>query len=454
MMAKATVVDLHDILRQLNPNVPAGQDGNAIPRTPRDSSALRTLRISVSADPVAKCLLAGHIGAGKSTELLNLAREMEQDRHVIQCSIARTLGVHNVDTFSLLIVVLEASIRSWVDFLGEMPRGLVEELVGHVRNLVPDNRRGAKRTGKPRTAPTDLAEALMELVLRMAPEEITTGRQLATLYSSVVQRLALRYVQPEQLAMLEPSHVAMSCELVLKELNEKAGKPVLLIIDDLDKVRDENAQIDIFLERSMAWMRLPCGVVATLPLDLLFSTRGRELDEIWGGVAVLDPLPVPALDGTSAREAALQPYLEMLRSIGAHTVFSALQCRRLAHIASGLPRSFINACGACVRHALEANETHVRDYHVELVHRDLADRWRGRLLDADYDALLAVIDSSGGNVPRAGHLLRDGLLIRDGGASGTQQFRLATWVEELVEAYRQRRPADYADKRKGIPGVS
>jgi len=256
------------------------------------------------------------------------------------------------------------------------------------------------------------------------------------------------------LAALEPSYVARSCELVLKELKDKASKPVLLIIDDLDKVRDESAQIDVFLDRSMAWMRLPCGVVATLPLDLLFSTKGRELDEIWGGVAVLDPLPVPALDGTSAREVALQPYLEMLRSIGAQAAISALQCRKLANIASGLPRSFVYACGACVRHALEAKESHVRDYHVDLVRRDLADRWRGRLLDADYDALLSVIDSGGGNVPRAGHLLRDGLLIRDGSAPGAHQFRLATWVEELVQAYRGRRLVENADKRKGSTGVS
>src|ERR1039457_2728537 len=102
-MPKPPTVDLRELLRRLNPNVPAGQGDHALPRTPRDSSAMRQLRVSVSADPMTKALLAGHIGVGKSTELLHLAKEMSDERHVIQCSIAQTLGVHNVDTFSLLI---------------------------------------------------------------------------------------------------------------------------------------------------------------------------------------------------------------------------------------------------------------------------------------------------------------------------------------------------------------
>lgn len=439
--------DLREIIRRLNPNVPAGQGESAIPRTPRDSNALRQLRTYVSADPNAKALLTGHVGVGKSTELLHLANKMDAERFVIPCSIAQTLGVHNVDTFSLLVVILEASIRSWIERLGEMPSGLIEELIDHIRNLLPTEKRPPK---KAKTVPSTLARTMPKQHFGRGLQELlqdieATGKrkseseQLVQLYSEILQRLALRYVPEDELANLDVSSVAQSCEIVLKELAHKAEKPVLLIIDDLDKVRDERIQVEVFLDRAMAWMRLPCAVVATSPLDAIFSAKGAELDHVWGEVQILDPLPVPDSTGTSANDPALSPYLTILRSVQAHEVFSALQCRRLAHAASGLPRSFVYACSACVRYALEAGDSHVRDYHVDLVQRDLTDRWRGRLNDSDYDALIGVLDSGGSNVPKAIELLRDGLLIRDGSAPDVEQFRLATWVVPLVEAYRKRR---------------
>src|SRR6266849_6485908 len=97
--SSGTSTDLREILRRLNPNAPAGVDQSSIPRTTRDSNALRQLHTYVNADPYAKALLTGHIGVGKSTELLHLAREMDRERYVIRCSIAQSLGVHNIDTF-------------------------------------------------------------------------------------------------------------------------------------------------------------------------------------------------------------------------------------------------------------------------------------------------------------------------------------------------------------------
>ena len=412
-----------------------------MPRFPRDSNALRQIRTHVSADPFAKLLLSGHIGVGKSTELLNLANDMQPERWVVQCSVAETLGVHNVNTFSLLVVLLEAAIRSWIENLGEMPPGLVEELVGHIRDLVPAEKR-PKQKAKPRPPETlgDLvsAQTYLNFWNQPLPPKALNGKELLKLYGEVLQRIALRSVPVEQVLALDPSPIAASCEVVLKELAGSTGKPVLVLIDDLDKVRNEEIRDDVFLNRAMAWLRLPCGIVSTLPLDAVFSSIGRELDQVWGDVQVLDPLPVPTPHGQTLDDPALQPYLTMLRSIDAQEVFSALQCRRLANASSGLPRVFVSICATCVRYALDTQGRHVRDHHIDLVLSDLMDRWRGRLNDSDYQALLDVVDTEGSNVPKALHLIRDGILVRDGTAPPAKQFRLATWAEPFVEAYRRR----------------
>jgi hypothetical protein len=424
-------IDLREILRRLNPNIPAGLDASAIPRTARDSAAVRQLRTLLLADPYAKSLLTGHIGVGKSTELLQLCRDLESERFVVWCSLAQSLGVHNTRTFSLLIVILEAMIRAWTTQLGGIPPGLAERLSAEAESLLETKR----------------------------PARITiTGRRLLDTYAHILRVLALEHRGPRaMLAKREVEPLVHSCEVVTKELENKATKPVLLVIDDLDKVRDEETQHELFIDRAGAWMRLPCGVLATLPLDGLFTQRGRELDHVWGEIGILDPLPVPEPQSPSTEEEwevrnraprwqplkdpNLQPYLGMLRSVGGHRAFSALQCRQLAYLSSGVPRAFIHACAACAAYALDAGDNHIREHHVALVQHAMTDRWRGRLTDSDYAAIVDVLDSGGANVPRAIQSVRDGLLIRDGNAAPDRQFRLAAWAEPLVDAYRKRCPS-------------
>jgi hypothetical protein len=258
------------------------------------------------------------------------------------------------------------------------------------------------------------------------------------LYREVIQEIALRAVPFEMVMMMDPRPALASCGLLLKELEAVAGKPVLVTIDDLDKVRNDEARDDVFLTRAMVWQQLPCGIVATVPLDAVFSDIGPELDQIWLDIQVLDPLPIPKARPSLSPEPALPPYVKILASVGAEEVFSRVQCRKLANASGGLPRVFVSMCAACARYALDSGEDHVRDYHIDLAFRDIADKWRGRLNDSDYEALVAVLDSGGSNVPAAIPLLRDGILIRDGTAPPDQQFRLAPWAEPLVEAYRER----------------
>ncbi len=435
MRGRTAKVDLVQVLRRLNPNVPAGGNEDVLPRTPRDSNAARQIRAHVGADPHVKLLLTGHIGVGKSTELLNLAKESQEYRWVVFCSVAETLGVHNVTVFSLLVMLLRETVRSWTERLGDVPPGLVEALVERYSDAM---KKESYRFKSPYTAA--VPDVMVGAGRKLRLSTFQSGADLLRLYDAVLRGLALRSVTRDETMGLDPGPMAGMCELVLKELADRAGRPVLLIIDDLDKLRDQEARDDIFLNRAMTWRWLPCGIVATLPLDAVFSPIGPDLDQVWvEGPLVLDPLPVPEAEGGALDDEALQPYLKMLRSVNAEGVFSGYQCRRLANASSGLPRTFVAACATCVRYALEAGEEHIRDYHVDLVMRDLTERWQGRLNDSDYEALVGVLDSGGSNVPKAITLLRDGILVRDGAAPPEKRYRLATWAEPLLGAYRLRR---------------
>ncbi|MGO8747340.1 MAG: hypothetical protein ACLQNE_15245 [Thermoguttaceae bacterium] len=78
------------------------------------------------------------------------------------------------------------------------------------------------------------------------------------------------------------------------------------------------------------------------------------------------------------------------------------------------------------------------DSHIELVLQDMANKWRSRLTDNDYQAIRNVLQSEGTNVPNAAHLLRDGVLLRDGSQPADKQLRIAPWAESLMRAYDKR----------------
>ena len=43
-------------------------------------------------------------------------------------------------------------------------------------------------------------------------------------------------------------------------------------------------QQSLLIDRAMAWLRLPCAVVATLPFDAYFRERSAEIDQLWTDV--------------------------------------------------------------------------------------------------------------------------------------------------------------------------
>jgi hypothetical protein len=441
---------LDAILRRLNPQRPAGDCRDGMPRVPRDSAAVRQLRMLVAADPMATVLLSGHIGVGKSTELLDLSRRMESERFVVRIEIAQRLGIQNITTFSLLMLVVEALVREWQSRLGEIPYRLRDGLVVQLRNLLPEEGR-FRVVGPEKPSAAFPAEAAGPKLFRDTGKDrfrsVCNGTQLLAAYFEAVERLALGSLHAEELREIDLGPMVASCRMTLAELARAADKPVLLVIDDLDKIRDDRSREDVFLARAMAWRNLPCGIVATLPLDAVFSARGPELDQIWHRPLILDPLPVPEGDGAES-EAALRPYHAMLQAAEADAVISLPQCRCLAEASGGMPRNFVAACAACVSQAIEASCESVQDQHLERVLTDLTDVWRGRLGDADYHALIDVLDSYGSNVPGVLHLLREGVLLRDATAPADRQFHLAPWAEPLVQAYRVRLAARESERAR------
>jgi len=214
---------------------------------------------------------------------------------------------------------------------------------------------------------------------------------------------------------------------------EYANKPLLIIIDDLDKIGDEQVLLDLFVQRAMAWIRLPCAIVATMPVDMYFHDRARDIDHIWGEVSILEPLNTPS-EAAELTDPALPFYLTLIKEIGGEKYFSAKQTSRLARVSGGIVRDFVHLCALSVNYVLDTGESHVRDWHIEAVERVLSEKFQSRLDDNDY-AIIEKVVRQQGNAKAGAQLIRSGALLCKRDENKQRIYQVHPLVEKLVDNY-------------------
>jgi len=416
--------ELRGLLRRLNPNRPASLSQNTLPRIERVGGSLSLLSTHLKADQFTKALVAGHIGVGKSTELMHLAESLKNDYFVIFRSVSSVLGAHNTSVPTLLVFLLEEAVRRWNAELEAMPEELIHN-IGEIFGV-----RSGVGTGM---------QLLLSLIgisesqMKKDSPKFATPVQMEQFLTKILQKISLRYFRFEENRSIDISDLALAFENLLNKMVEYANKPLLIIIDDLDKIGDEQVLLDLFVQRAMAWIRLPCAIVATMPVDMYFHDRAREIDHIWGEVSILEPLNTPS-EAAELTDPALPFYLTLIKEIGGEKYFSAKQTSRLARVSGGIVRDFVHLCALSVNYVLDTGESHVRDWHIEAVERVLSEKFQSRLDDNDY-AIIEKVVRQQGNAKAGAQLIRSGALLCKRDENKQRIYQVHPLVKKLVDNY-------------------
>lgn len=416
--------ELRGLLRRLNPNRPASLSQNTLPRIERVGGSLSLLSTHLKADQYTKALVAGHIGVGKSTELIYLRELLKDDYFVIFRSVSSVLGAHNTSVPTLLVFLIEETVRRWNNEFGAMPKELVRD-IGEIFGIRSDVGTGM--------------QLLLSLIGLQTPSEsknspgFATSKEMEIFLTKVLQKISLRYFRFEENRSIDISDMALAFENLLNKMVEYVNKPLLIIIDDLDKISDEYASLDLFVERAMAWIRLPCAIVATMPVDMYFHDRAREIDHIWGEVSILEPLDTPG-EAAELTDPALPFYLSLMKKIGGEKYFSAKQINRLARASGGIVRDFVHLCALSVNYVLDTAKSHVMDWHIEAVERDLSEKFQSRLDDNDY-AIIEKVVRQQGNAKAGAQLIRSGALLCKRDGNKQRIYQVHPLVEILMDKY-------------------
>lgn len=257
----------------------------------------RTIALLSPDEPTCQ-LFTGHIGCGKSTELLRLKAALEQQNfHVIYFESSRDLDMADVSISDILLAIAR-SVSTSLEAEG------IRLKAGYFTNLFEEVKQFLQ-------TPVELdAEAELSLgIARITAKTKDNPKLREQLRQSLEPRTEsiLRAINEEILARAN------------QELQYRGKRGIVAIVDNLDRVSPQRITETrslpeyLFVDRGPQLRRLNCHVVYTIPMALIFSNEYQALKNRLGGGVAPKVLPmVPVRDRTGRENAQGMSLLRQL----------------------------------------------------------------------------------------------------------------------------------------------
>ncbi|MFP4101786.1 ATP-binding protein [Coleofasciculus sp.] len=269
-------------------------------------------------------LFTGHIGCGKSTELLRLKAELEyRGFHVVYFVSDQDLEFEDVDISDILLAIAR-QVSNSLDTLKLEESTSLNTRLNKVRKLLQTEIELSgeasvlgvgKITGKiEEEFSVDVGIPGIGKVSLSSEEGLSLiapliGKISAKAKASPELRNKLRsYLEPQTKGILE----AINSELLepgQEKLKAKGKKGLVVIVDNLDRISNTpkpfgRAQQEyLFVDRGEQLRQLNCHVIYTMPLALRFSKDfGTLVERFLVNPQVLPMIPVRSRDGKECAE--------------------------------------------------------------------------------------------------------------------------------------------------------
>ncbi len=253
----------------------------------RGSNIIRELErtITLLSPEEATCqLFTGHIGCGKSTELMCLKRNLEeQGFHVVYFESSQDLDLADIDITDILLAIAR-QVSASLEATG------IRLKPGYFANLFSEV--------------VDLLQTPVEIGSE-AELSIGIGKITAKTKESPKLRSQLRqYLEPRTNSILESINTELFGR-AREELKKRGQKGLVVLVDNLDRVDNTPRAAGktqpeyLFVDRGEQLKSLNCHLVYTLPLVLVFSNDlGRLTNRFGVDPKVLPMVPVRYRDGS------------------------------------------------------------------------------------------------------------------------------------------------------------
>jgi hypothetical protein len=229
-------------------------------------------------------LFTGHIGCGKSTELLRLKADLEeQGFHVVYFESSQDLDMADVEITDILLAITRQVSQSLEGIKIHMKPRYFQTLLSEVTNFLQ--------------TPLDLS---IEAELSAGIGKITSK----TKDSPALRNRLRQYLEPRTSGILQSINEEF-LNPAKATLKQQGKKGLVVIVDNLDRIDNYMKPSGyfqpeyLFVERGEQLSKLDCHVVYTIPLMLIFSNAlGRLINRFGVDPKVLPMVPVQKRDGS------------------------------------------------------------------------------------------------------------------------------------------------------------
>ncbi|MBD2414273.1 KAP family P-loop domain-containing protein [Nostoc calcicola FACHB-389] len=230
-------------------------------------------------------LFTGHIGCGKSTELLRLKAELEQQGfHVVYFESSQSLDMADIDVTDILLAIAREVSQSLEAIKINLKPGYFKNLFHEISEFLQ--------------TPLDIG---VEAELSVGIAKITAK----TKDSPKLRGQLRQYLEPLTNGILESINKEL-LKPAKEKLKQQGKQGLVVIVDNLDRVDNSLKPSGyyyqpeyLFVERGEQLKQLNCHVVYTIPLVLIFSNAlGRLRNRFGANPKILPMVPVQLQDGS------------------------------------------------------------------------------------------------------------------------------------------------------------
>ena len=260
-------------------------------------------KITFVPDSFSRTLFTGHIGCGKSTELLKLKLELETEGfHVVYFESSEDLEMTDVDIADVLLAIAHRVSQS-IETLHIQEPNKLKELLQGVAKVLNTEVTGVK-IKVPGADSVGVTTEKEKFSLYLGIGEITAkAKSDGTLREKLNQ-----YLGPQKTKLLEGINNEL-LEPAIAKLKQQGKKGLVVIVDNLDRIDNRPKswgrpqQEYLFIDQGEYLTKLNCHMVYTMPLALKFcNDYGMLTQRFLEDPKVLPMVPVQWPDGNVHEE--------------------------------------------------------------------------------------------------------------------------------------------------------
>ena len=361
-----------------------------------DGDIVSTLawRIDSSNAPMTQ-LISGHRGCGKSTELLRLAKDLEDKKFlVVYFAADEDLDVGDLEYTDLLVAIIKRLERSLAEKDIQIDPRLMKGILMWFAEVVYESSDEEEIT---KTLDTEFelglkAPAPLPIIAKMFAKitgQIRTGQKSR---KNIRNRL-----DPQVYQLI--ARINEFIQAALPEIKKKGFRDIVLIIDNLDRtvlrVLDaETARTThdaLYLEHAEQLKALDAYLIYTVPISMFYSPKETQLTGAFPSYAILPMIKVQEKDGTSCEMGKDLLFGVAKERVDVQHLFARDVVKNLAEKSGGVLRDFVRLLAYTLELAqASGGKTPIDPMIAERAFRRLVNEY-GRMVPDEHFDLLADV---------------------------------------------------------------